>query len=517
MPAARGGAGSLLTHKSYILPFSRENAPGMAQESISTVMALEKPENLSFFWEQCCRLLDERITPRVVNMWFGPAAASPVSLTDDQFVLGFPPDSFLDWAENYRSDVEFCLEKVLGRHVEVLFQAGAYNAKNNESAVDQAGIGNAATPAAAPAAASGAPSSRELAQAETTLKSLNRLFSFQTFVVGENTQFAFTCCKEVAAHPGESKNPLFIHGPSGLGKTHLLQAIAREVVERDPRKKAVYMPSEQFGNLYVEAVRGGNAQQSMREFRQRFRNVDVLLIDDVQFFCGKDGMQEEFFHTFNELYNGHRQIVCASDRIPQDMPGLEKRLVSRFEWGLTVDITPPDLQTRVAILEEKQHAFSRKLPNDILEYLAQRIKSNVRNLESSLLTLQAYLDMVPLQRYQEVTKALVDKVVGNKFEVDAAMQLTVSRIQEFVARRYDVRIQDMRGKSRQSEITVPRQIAMYLSRKMTEKSLPEIAAGFDKSHPTVLHSISVVEKKIENSEDFRQEIADLERKIYENG
>ncbi len=489
----------------------------MAQESISTVMALEKPENLSFFWEQCCRLLDERITPRVVNMWFGPAAASPVSLTDDQFVLGFPPDSFLDWAENYRSDVEFCLEKVLGRHVEVLFQAGAYNAKNNESAVDQAGVGNAATPATASAAASGAPSSRELAQAETTLKSLNRLFSFQTFVVGENTQFAFTCCKEVAAHPGESKNPLFIHGPSGLGKTHLLQAIAREVVERDPRKKAVYMPSEQFGNLYVEAVRGGNAQQSMREFRQRFRNVDVLLIDDVQFFCGKDGMQEEFFHTFNELYNGHRQIVCASDRIPQDMPGLEKRLVSRFEWGLTVDITPPDLQTRVAILEEKQHAFSRKLPNDILEYLAQRIKSNVRNLESSLLTLQAYLDMVPLQRYQEVTKALVDKVVGNKFEVDAAMQLTVSRIQEFVARRYDVRIQDMRGKSRQSEITVPRQIAMYLSRKMTEKSLPEIAAGFDKSHPTVLHSISVVEKKIENSEDFRQEIADLERKIYENG
>ncbi len=262
-------------------------------------------------------------------------------------------------------------------------------------------------------------------------------------------------------------------------------------------------------------MRAGGTQR-MSEFRQRFRNVDVLLIDDVQFFDGKKGMQEEFFHTFNPLYNSHKQIVCASDRIPQDMPGLEKRLVSRFEWGLTVDITPPDLQTRVAILAEKQQSYSRKLPNEILEYLAQRIKSNVRNLEGSLLTLQAYLDMVPLQHYEEVTKALVDKVVGNKFEADAAMQLTVNRIQEFVAHRYDVRIQDLKGKCRQSEITVPRQIAMYLSRKMTEKSLPEIAAGFDKSHPTVIHSISVVEKRIEDSEDFRQEIADLERKIYEN-
>ena len=241
--------------------------------------------------------------------------------------------------------------------------------------------------------------------------------------------------------------------------------------------------------------------------------MDVLLVDDVQFFQGKDSMQEEFFHTFNALYNSHRQIVCASDKIPQDLSGLEKRLVSRFEWGLTVDITPPDLPTRVAILEEKQNAFSRKLPADILEYLAQRIKSNVRNLESSLLTLQAYLDLMSADKVEALTRSLVDKVVGNKFEVDAAMQLTVTRIQEFVAHRYDVRIQDLRGKGRQSEITVPRQIAMYLSRKLTEKSLPEIAAGFDKSHPTVLHSISVVEKKIEKSEDFRQEIFDLERKL----
>lgn len=458
--------------------------------------------------------MGERLSPEEVRMWFGEDAAVPVSLTDDRFVLGFPPNTFVDWVEkNYRRILGEVLCEVTGRFVEVELKEGEFALPQHPAAAS----GAVSEPVAEPADASkeDAVSPEVSARQQKTLDSLNRLFTFEAFVVGENTRFAYNSCREVAAHPGEVKNPLFIHGPSGLGKTHLLQAIAHEVLSRDPGKMVVYLTSEQFGNLYIDAVRAGGTQR-MSEFRQRFRNVDVLLIDDVQFFDGKKGMQEEFFHTFNTLYNSHKQIVCASDRIPQDMPGLEKRLVSRFEWGLTVDITPPDLQTRVAILAEKQQSYSRKLPSEILEYLAQRIKSNVRNLEGSLLTLQAYLDMVPLQHYEEVTKALVDKVVGNKFEADAAMQLTVNRIQEFVAHRYDVRIQDLKGKCRQSEITVPRQIAMYLSRKMTEKSLPEIAAGFDKSHPTVIHSISVVEKRIEDSEDFRQEIADLERKIYEN-
>ena len=337
-------------------------------------------------------------------------------------------------------------------------------------------------------------------------------FTFETFVVGPQNKLAYAAARATAEKTVDAYNPLFIYGDSGLGKTHLLYAIAHLTRKVRPEVKITYIKGEDFINEFIELIRAGRGG----EFRAKYRESDMLLVDDIQFVAGKQQVQDEFFHTFNTLYNSHKQIVCASDRIPQDMPGLEKRLVSRFEWGLTVDITPPDLQTRVAILAEKQQSYSRKLPNEILEYLAQRIKSNVRNLEGSLLTLQAYLDMVPLQHYEEVTKALVDKVVGNKFEADAAMQLTVNRIQEFVAHRYDVRIQDLKGKCRQSEITVPRQIAMYLSRKMTEKSLPEIAAGFDKSHPTVIHSISVVEKRIEDSEDFRQEIADLERKIYEN-
>lgn len=450
-------------------------------------------------------------------MWFAPGVVTPLSLDDKKFVLGFPPNSFIDWAkENYREAVEKVLTELTGQFREAVFVE--YEApKGEETSREESreGESSAVSGSSVVVESKRVVTSDDIEQRNSTLNSLNKLFSFDTFVVGGNTRFAYNSCREVAAHPGESKNPLFIHGPSGLGKTHLLQSIAREVVENDPHKVVAYLTSEQFGNLYIEAVRAGGTQR-MAEFRQRFRKVDVLLIDDVQFFGGREGMQEEFFHTFNELYNSHKQIVCASDRMPQDTPGLEKRLVSRFESGLTVDITPPDLQTRVAILEEKQQSFSRKLPNDILEYLAQRIKSNVRNLEGSLLTLQAYLDMVPLQNYEEVTKALVDKVVGNKFEVDAAMQLTVNRILEFVAHHYDVRIQDLKGKGRQSEITMPRQIAMYLSRKLTEKSLPEIAAGFDKSHPTVLHSISVVEKRINSSEDFRQEIADLERKIFEN-
>ncbi|MGN0867087.1 MAG: chromosomal replication initiator protein DnaA [Oligosphaeraceae bacterium] len=458
--------------------------------------------NLISLWRRCLPLLRERIPAVQVEMWFGEKVARPVSLSEKELVLGFPKDSFVDWAENsYRKDVEAVMSSVLGREISVVFQEGAYDLPVEEETVP------APVPMSREKEAVSKPEGNPHA-----LDNLNRLFSFQNFVVGENTRFAYNSCLEVAAHPGEAKNPLFLHGPSGLGKTHLLQAIARDVLERDPSKNVVYLTSEQFGNLYVEAVRTpGN--QRMAEFRKRFRNVDVLLVDDVQFFQGKDSMQEEFFHTFNALYNSHRQIVCASDKIPQELPGLEKRLVSRFEWGLTVDITPPDLPTRVAILEEKQNSFTRKLPVDILEYLAQRIKSNVRNLESSLLTLQAYLDLVSPDKVGALTRSLVDKVVGNKFEVDATMQLTVTRIQEFVAHRYDVRIQDLKGKGRQSEITVPRQIAMYLSRKLTEKSLPEIAAGFEKSHPTVLHSISVVEKKIEKSEDFRQEISDLERKL----
>ena len=469
--------------------------------------------NISILWSQCLEGLKERLTANVVQMWFAPGVVVPVSMDDDKFLLGFPPNSFIDWAkDNYRESVERVLTELTGHFREVVFVERAQE-EPPEASKEPSSAANVASIEASEQKRS--ITSDDLAQRKETLNTLNKLFTFDSFVVGGNTRFAYNSCREVAAHPGESKNPLFIHGPSGLGKTHLLQAIARDVVERDPHKVVVYLTSEQFGNLYIEAVRAGGTQR-MAEFRQRFRRVDVLLIDDVQFFGGREGMQEEFFHTFNELYNRHKQIVCASDRMPQDTPGLEKRLVSRFESGLTVDITPPDLQTRVAILEEKQHSFTRKLPNDILEYLAQRIKSNVRNLEGSLLTLQAYLDMVPLQNYEEVSKSLVDKVVGNKFEVDAAMQLTVNRILEFVAHRYDVRIQDLKGKGRQSEITMPRQIAMYLSRKLTEKSLPEIAAGFDKSHPTVLHSISVVEKKISSSEDFRAEIADLERKIFEN-
>ncbi len=460
--------------------------------------------NLLSLWHRCLPLLRERIPAAQVEMWFGEKVSRPISLSEKEMVLGFPKDSFVEWAEkNYRGDLEAVVSSVLGREVSVVFQEGAYELPVEELSAPAPVVSSRGKEAS---------SGQETRNGSHALDNLNRLFSFQNFVVGENTRFAYNSCLEVAAHPGEAKNPLFLHGPSGLGKTHLLQAIARDVLERDPSKNVVYLTSEQFGNLYVEAVRTpGN--QRMSEFRQRFRNVDVLLVDDVQFFQGKDSMQEEFFHTFNALYNSHRQIVCASDKIPQELSGLEKRLVSRFEWGLTVDITPPDLPTRVAILEEKQNSFTRKLPADILEYLAQRIKSNVRNLESSLLTLQAYLDLVSPDKVGALTRSLVDKVVGNKFEVDAAMQLTVTRIQEFVAHRYDVRIQDLKGKGRQSEITVPRQIAMYLSRKLTEKSLPEIAAGFEKSHPTVLHSISVVEKKIEKSEDFRQEISDLERKL----
>ncbi len=460
---------------------------------------------ITTIWQQCSQLLaqKDRLGATVFNMWFDPGTVKPIAIENDQLVLSFPPNSFVEWAENYHPQVEKALSEVMDRPMRVVFKVGS---------------APAAVPAKAkPIAPAPKVEAKPVKKAASTqqinlLNRLNRLYSFDSFVVGETNRFAFSACREVASAPGTTYNPLFIHGPSGMGKTHLMQAIAREVCRRNPCAVVEYLTSEQFGNLYVEACfnKGNNA---MAEFRRRFRNVDVLLIDDVQFFAGKEGMQEEFFHTFNALYDEHKQIVCASDRMPQELPELSSRLVSRFEWGLTVDITIPDQDMRVAILERKQEIFERKIPQDILRYVASRIKSNVRNLESSLLTLHSYLSMPPVCDPEKLTRSMVDQIIGNKFEAEASAQLSISKIMECVAHHFDVRLQDIKGKSRLAEITLPRQVAMFLARKLTDKSLPSIADSFNKSHPTVLHSIDTIQSKMENSEALREQVATIERSL----
>ena len=461
-------------------------------------------------WRKCQASLEAKIGSPLYAMWFSPeSGVLPLSYDGTKLTLGFPPETYILWAENYRPQVQAVLAEVTGKADSVVEFAEIPAERLAEL---KAAAPKTAAPKAAAAAKPSAPSAAATESQKRTISNLNRHFSFENFVVGRTNEFAFNTCREVAAHPGDICNPLFIHGPSGMGKTHLMQSIARQVCRDNKNAVVEYMTSEQFGNLYVESFRNNN----LPAFRQRFRNVDVLLLDDVQFFAGKERMQEEFFHTFNALYDAKKQIVCASDQIPQEIGELSQRLVSRFQGGLVVDITPPDLQTRIAILHKKEEKYKdHKLSDEIINYLANRIRSNVRNLESSLLTLHAYMSMSVGDKtlQEELTMEKVDEIMGSRFEQDAACQLSLTAIIEGVAHHFDVRIQDLKGKGRQAEITIPRQVAMYLSRKLTDKSLPAIADGFNKSHPTVLHAINAVEKKMDNSDEFRQTVATIERSL----
>lgn len=468
-------------------------------------MSSANPPFLSL-WEQCSQILMARLTPQVFNLFLSRDTVFPLSLDERSLTLGFPPNSYVDWIrDNYGSAIESALCEASGRPLKVTLSVLPESEYSALAATYAPKAPAPAAPSAPAVAVASAPA------VDHRLDNLNSSYTFENFVVGPNTDFAYNACRQVAHAPGQSCNPLFIHGPSGLGKTHLLQSIAREVCRTNAKARVEYLTSEHFGNLYVEACTN-KLRGNMADFRRHFRNVDVLLIDDVQFFAGKEGMQEEFFHTFEELYNDHKQIVLASDRIPEELAGLSARLISRFAWGVTVDITLPDLSTRMAILNEKQQSSKVKLPPNIIEYLATRVRSNVRTLESCLKSLQVFISLSG-DCQQPVTKALVDDLCGSHFDQDAALQVTLARVQEVVAHYYDVRVQEMRGKSRQAEITLARQVAMYLGREMTGKSLPAIAAAFEKTHPTVLHSIRTIEKKVSESEEFRQTIADIARKI----
>ena len=462
---------------------------------------------LTSLWEQCSQILMAKLTPQVFNMFLSRGNVFPLSVDERSLTLGFPPNSYIDWMrDNYGKDIEQAVQTASGKALKISFQV----LSEEEFVTRSAKFGKVALKASEPLRELPASAPAVVSAKDHRLDSLNSNYTFDSFVVGPNTSFAYNACRQVAQTPGLSYNPLFIHGASGLGKTHLMQAIAREVCRNNAKATVEYLTSERFGNLYIEAC--NKFRGNMVDFRRRFRKVDVLLIDDVQFFAGKAGMQEEFFHTFEELYNDHKQIVLASDRIPEELAGLSARLISRFAWGVTVDITLPDLSTRKAILNEKQQNSLIKLPSNIIEYLATRVRSNVRTLESCLRSLQAFISLSGDQD-QPVTKALVDDLCGSHFDQDAALQLTVARVQEVVAHYFDVRVQEMRGKSRQAEITQARQVAMFLSRELTGKSLPTIAAAFEKTHPTVLHSIRTIERKVKESDEFRQTLADISRKL----
>jgi chromosomal replication initiator protein len=338
---------------------------------------------------------------------------------------------------------------------------------------------------------------------------LNAKFNFDSFVVGSNSSYSAAVARAVAEKPGRIYNPLFFYGATGLGKTHLMQAIGQEVLARKKRSIVRYVTSEQFTNEYVEAIK----KQSFSQFRQKYRKVDVLLIDDVQFFEGKDSTQEEFFHTFNELFNNAKQIVLASDRPPSEIKNLEARLVSRFEWGLTTQIQMPDFETRVAILRRKASDFNVSLEPWILEFMAQRIRTNVRKLEGALMRVAAHVSLEGTMNSESALAVFLQDVIDD----EPAKSVTVDRVQRAVATQYDLRVSDLTGPRRPKNIAEARQVAMYLTRQMIGLPLIQIGEEFGgRDHGTVIHACKVVSQRMDKADEFKQMVDRLSSKLLES-
>lgn len=338
---------------------------------------------------------------------------------------------------------------------------------------------------------------------------LNPKYTFDTFVVGSNNKLAHAASVAVAESPGEVYNPLFIYGGVGLGKTHLMHSIAHFVLQKRPQSKVLYVTSEYFTNELIESIRNGN-NSTMSKFREKYRNIDVLLIDDIQFIIGKESTQEEFFHTFNALHRAKKQIIISSDKPPKDMEILEDRLRSRFEWGLIVDISSPDFETRMAILRKKEELDGYQIDDQVIEYIAQNVKSNIRELEGSLNKIMAYANL----ENREINLALAEKVLKDIISPNQKRTITPELIINIVAEHFDLTPSDLTGNKRSSKIAYPRQIVMYLCRHMTETTLKIIGDSLGgRDHTTIMSGINKIEREVEENDATREIIDILKKKI----
>ena len=329
-------------------------------------------------------------------------------------------------------------------------------------------------------------------------------YTFDNFVVGASNQFAHAASKAVANQPGDHYNPLFIYGGVGLGKTHLVNAIGHQVLDRNENARVVYLSSESFMNELIAALR----RDRMDEFKAKFRRIDVLIVDDVQFLAGRERTQEEFFHTFNSLYDGHHQIVLTSDKFPKEIPDLEERLRNRFEWGLIADIQPPDVETRIAILEKKAEFEGIELPPDVANFLAENIDSNVRELEGSLTRLGAFASLNKCPITVDFARDVLQSVLRDRVE----RAITIESIQKAVCDFFRIRPNDLRSKRRTRTVALPRQVAMYLCRRYTNASFPVIGDRFGgRDHSTVIHAHQVIERRVREDPAFRATVERLER------
>jgi chromosomal replication initiator protein len=426
-------------------------------------------------WDRVLARIEAKVNRHSFYTWFKPT--SFVADEGTAIRVRVPNSLFRDWlTKHYSTVLAEALDEVERRGSQVVFVT-----EDNAGAIVQ--------PVQAEAVA--APVAEE---DQSALGNLGPRYSFDTFIVGPSNQFAHAACRAVAEAPSRSYNPLFIYGGVGLGKTHLMHAIGHYVLNHLRSLKLTYISSERFMNEMINAVR----YDRVLDFRERYRSVDVLLVDDIQFLAGKEGTQTEFFHTFNSLYDSQKQIVISSDCPPHEIPSLEERLRSRFEWGLIADIQPPDLETKVAILKKKAETEGIPLPDNVAIYIAGKIKSNIRELEGSLIRLIAYASLTG----REISLALAQDVLRNVLQHDDRA-ITIEIIQKHVSDYYQLKLGELKSRNNSKSVAMPRQIAMYLCKTLTNASLPEIGKSFGgKHHSTVIHSIRKIEDLRQRDGDF---------------
>jgi len=455
------------------------------------------PQNDPSVWLRARELIKKELdNDQAFDIWFGPVNFH--SMLEETLTLEIPNKLFQDiLLDRYTAVLNSNVAKSCGKEMKVEF----FMKESSDDAVSKQPHDAA---------------SKEKAHGKTFWTfgrdkqdagkdiGLSSRYTFDSFVIGPSNRFAHAAASAVSDSPAKAYNPLFIYGGVGLGKTHLMHSIGHRVIQKTPKAKILYLSSEEFTNQLIGAIQN----RTMIKFREKYRSVDVLLIDDIQFIAGKEATQEEFFHTFNTLYDAHKQIVVSSDRPPKEIQSLEERLVSRFEWGLVTDIQPPDFETRMAILKKKSEKETIHLPDDVYYFLAEKIKSNIRELEGALIRVVAYAKLIG----REISVDMVKEVLKDMIR-EGEKKITIDMIQKKVCEYFDIKLSDMKIKKRSRAIAYPRQVAMYLARQLTDFSLPEIGEHFGgRDHTTVIHAY----EKIKNDLKEKKGLSDIIGRLTDN-
>lgn len=439
-------------------------------------------------WDQVLLIMKERMSEPSFNTWFQGSRIHQYDPANHSITVYIPSSFSKNWVSNhYDKDIQTTIAALTEQDFRIDYIC---------TAIDEP------TEPAVPFD----PQPEPATSAITDVPQLNSKYTFETFVIGASNRFAHAASLAVAEKPAASYNPLFIYGGVGLGKTHLMHAIGHYVMQRTPGSKVLYLSSERFTNDFISSIR----ENKTADFRNRYRSIDVLLIDDIQFLAKKEGTQEEFFHTFNSLHEAGKQIVISSDRPPKEIPTLEDRLRSRFEWGLITDIQAPDLETRIAILQRKATADRLSIPEDVLQYVANQINTNIRELEGSLIRVVAYSSLVNL----DVSLSLAQEALKDIITPEKPRSVTVSHIQKVIGDHYGLKVDELKAKRRTKNVAFPRQIAMYLTRELTALSLPKIGEAFGgRDHTTVLHACDKISNQLKVDEQLSSTIHRLSEAI----